>query len=134
MDLHIDAGHRWADEIQTQLAAARAVVTLWSVRSVASRCVTDEAHEAADRGIIFPIRLEELRIPYGFRQFQTPDLIGWNGDEESEGARQLVSSLRKHLAAAIPPEPAAARPPATRPLAPGETFRDRLRSDGEGNR
>jgi len=151
MDLHIDAGHRWANEIQTQLAAARAVVTLWSARSVDSRFVMDEAHEAADRGIIFPVRLEDLRIPYGFRQFQTPDLIGWNGDEDSEGARQLVSSLRKHLAAAIPPEPvaaapsrprtpttnaappaAAARPPAAKPLAPGETFRDRLRNGGEG--
>ena len=25
MDVHIDAGHRWAEEIESQLAAARAV-------------------------------------------------------------------------------------------------------------
>ncbi|MBN8519487.1 MAG: SUMF1/EgtB/PvdO family nonheme iron enzyme [Candidatus Accumulibacter sp.] len=156
MDLHIDAGHRWADEIQAQLAAARAVVTLWSVRSVASRFVMDEAHEAADREIIFPVRLEDLRIPYGFRQFQTPDLIGWDGGEDCDGARQLVSSLRKHLTGATPPatpvqpaqpetharprtpttqaspSAAAARSPAAKPLAPGDTFRDRLRNGGEG--
>ncbi len=145
MDLHIDAGHRWADEIQAQLAAARAVVTLWSHRSVASRFVMDEAHEAAERGIIFPVRLEELRIPYGFRQFQTPDLFGWHGSEDCHGTRQLVSALRKHLAAgpppaagpaatASPPRPsaAAAHPPAAQRLAPGGTFRDRLRSGGEG--
>ncbi|MGH8520763.1 MAG: toll/interleukin-1 receptor domain-containing protein, partial [Gammaproteobacteria bacterium] len=79
IDRHIDAGHRWSEEIESQLAAARAVLTLWSSSSLRSRFVLDEAHDAADRGIIFPARIEEVTVPYGFRQFQTPDLIGWDG-------------------------------------------------------
>ncbi|MGH8590661.1 MAG: SUMF1/EgtB/PvdO family nonheme iron enzyme [Gammaproteobacteria bacterium] len=98
IDRHIDAGHRWSEEIESQLAAARAVLTLWSSSSLRSRFVLDEAHDAADRGIIFPARIEEVTIPYGFRQFQTPDLIGWDGVGDREEWQRIVAGLRKHLA------------------------------------
>ncbi|MGH8510258.1 MAG: toll/interleukin-1 receptor domain-containing protein [Gammaproteobacteria bacterium] len=97
IDRHIDAGHRWSEEIESQLAAARAVLTLWSSSSLRSRFVLDEAHDAADRGIIFPARIEEVTVPYGFRQFQTPDLIGWDGLGDREEWQRIVAGLHKHL-------------------------------------
>ena len=97
MDLNIDAGHRWSEEIQHELAQARAVLTLWSPDAVKSRFVMDEAHDAADRNIIFPARVEEVPIPYGFRQFQTKDLIGWDGQGEREEWARMIAALRKHL-------------------------------------
>ena len=102
MDRNIDAGHRWSEEIQHELAQARAVLTLWSQDSVKSRFVMDEAHEAAERNIIFPARVEAVPLPYGFRQFQTKDLIGWDGQGEREEWDQIVRALRKHLDEARP--------------------------------
>jgi hypothetical protein len=97
MDLHIDAGHRWSEEIEKELSAARAVLTLWSTNSVRSRFVMDEAHDAADRDVIFPARIEDIAIPHGFRQFQTPDLVGWNGDGDHEEWQRRVPTLYKHM-------------------------------------
>jgi formylglycine-generating enzyme required for sulfatase activity len=139
MDEHIDAGHRWAEEITNQLAVAQAVLTLWSKNSINSRFVMDEAHEAADRRIIFPARIEEVPIPYGFRQFQTPDLIDWDGNTEIEQWQLLVNSLRKHLmpASLVVNQDASKQnrlTTNTRHLlpAPGQTFRDSLKVGGEG--
>ena len=139
MDEHIDAGHRWAEEITKQLAAAQAVLTLWSQNSIGSRFVMDEAHEAADRRIIFPARIEEVPIPYGFRQFQTPDLIGWDGNTEIEQWQLLVNSLRKHLmpSSAIINQDVRKQKSIDHQYtpsfpAPGQTFRDSLKIGGEG--
>ncbi|MCG7757480.1 MAG: toll/interleukin-1 receptor domain-containing protein [Nitrosomonas sp.] len=57
MDEHIDADHRWAEEIETQLTEARAVLALRSQNSVKSRFVMDEAHEVADRTLFFLFEL-----------------------------------------------------------------------------
>ena len=117
MDRNIDAGHRWSEEIQHELAQARAVLTLWSPDAVKSRFVMDEAHDAADRNIIFPARVEEVPIPYGFRQFQTKDLIGWDGQGEREEWAQMIAALRKHLGDTPPPEPREVKPALASPKA-----------------
>jgi len=158
MDVHIDAGHRWSEEIEKELSAARAVLTLWSTNSVRSRFVMDEAHDAADRGIIFPARIEDVAIPYGFRQFQTPDLVGWNGDGDREEWQGMLATLRKHLnvrtGGAVTAKPGDKPKRSTRSATPastpdrpqvrdvpqvsnayspsGHTFRDQLKGGGEG--
>jgi hypothetical protein len=97
MDVQTNVGKRWHKEIEKELQAARAVVVLWSARSRESDFVLDEAHDAAERGIIFPARIDEVIIPYGFRQFQTPDLIGWDGLGYREEWQRIVAGLHKHL-------------------------------------
>ena len=97
MDLHINAGHRWADDIEVELALARAVLTLWSSNSIKSRFVLDEAHDAANRNIIVPAKIEDVIIPYGFRQIQTADLIEWSGEPNHSGVQQILASLQGHL-------------------------------------
>ena len=118
MDRNIDAGHRWSEEIQHELAQARAVLTLWSPDAVKSRFVMDEAHDAAERNIIFPARVEEVPIPYGFRQFQTKDLIGWDGQGEREEWAQMIAALRKHLGDTPLPGPREAKPAQEPPTPP----------------
>jgi hypothetical protein len=130
MDRHIDAGRGWAAEIERQLTTARAVLTLWSSSSVASRFVMDEAHEAANRGVIFPVRIDAVPIPFGFRQFQTPDLIEENGarDIDIEQWAVLITSLRKHLN----PQTPAVSSTGDSELAQPSFFRDKLKIGGEG--
>jgi hypothetical protein len=50
------------------------VLVLWSQNSVKSCFVLDKANETAERKIIFPVQIDSVAIPYGFRQSQTSDL------------------------------------------------------------
>jgi len=54
--------------------AAKAVLVVWTPTSVASRWVRGEAREAADRGILVPVRFEEARLPMDVRALHTTDL------------------------------------------------------------
>ena len=125
MDSNIGAGDRWSEEIQYELAQARAVLTLWSPDAVNSRFVMDEAHEAANRNIIFPAIVEEVPIPYGFRQFQTKKLIGWDGRGEHEEWEQIIQALRKHLDEAHPSKQSDVKPALDAPKAPVEDDTDK---------
>ncbi|MGF1547361.1 MAG: SUMF1/EgtB/PvdO family nonheme iron enzyme [Thiotrichales bacterium] len=143
MDIQIQTGHRWAAEIERELANSRAVVVLWSANAKASRFVMDEAHEAADRNVLYPLRIEDVTIPHGFRQFQTPDLLAWDGNIAHSGFASLLEALSNHLGTAkaapiqVPaatPVDSALRGPKLRfdlPT-PGQKFRDTLKSGGKG--
>ena len=37
----------------------------------------DEAQEGYDRGILIPVRIDDIKLPLGFRRSQTADLFGW---------------------------------------------------------
>src|SRR5690349_23008314 len=55
-DPHIAAGQEFDDLIARELRRAGCVVAVWTETSVASRWVRGEARDAADRGILIPIR------------------------------------------------------------------------------
>ena len=73
-DPAIAAGQQFDDQIDAELEAASAVVVLWTPTSVASRWVRGEARDAAERGILVPVRFEEARLPIDVRAIQTTDL------------------------------------------------------------
>ena len=97
MDIGIHAGKRFHDEIEQQLAQARAAVVLWSHTSCKSRYVRDEADEAAHREILVPVLIENMPLPYGFRQIQTARLIDWDGSPGHPGIRDNVLPALQHL-------------------------------------
>lgn len=97
MDTHTLTGTKWRNEIKQQLAQARTVVALWSAAAEESDYVMDEAEDAKKRGILVPALIESMQLPYGFRQIQTANMIGWNGEEDHPGLQQLVAALRVHL-------------------------------------
>jgi adenylate cyclase len=76
-DPEIAPGQEFDNLITSELAAASAVVVVWTPTSVTSRWVRDEAREAADRGVLVPARFSEARLPLDVRAIHTIDLDGW---------------------------------------------------------
>ena len=108
-DPEIVPGEEFDTLISRELAAARALVVVWSPASVDSRWVRGEARDAADRGVLFPVRFDNAKPPIDFRAVQTTDLDGWNDDPESVPFRSLRKALEAKLGA---PRPVPAAPAA----------------------
>jgi TolB-like protein/Tfp pilus assembly protein PilF len=118
-DPDISAGQLFDDQIEAELNAAKSVLVVWTPTSVASRWVRGEAREAADRGILVPVRFDEARLPMDVRALHTTDLDEWANDVGSPPfqevlralgsmiARQGASRTEKHVAATMPGAPAA---------------------------
>jgi hypothetical protein len=60
-DPEITPGDEFDALIGAELETARAVVVVWSPFSVDSRWVKGEARDAADRGVLVPVRFENAR-------------------------------------------------------------------------
>lgn len=73
-DVGIVAGSSFDREIERELAAAKAVVVLWSEASVASDWVRNEARSAKERGVLVAVELEPCQLPLEFRSVQAERL------------------------------------------------------------
>ena len=98
-DPEIAPGEEFDGLISRELDAARSLVVVWTAQSVDSRWVRGEARDAADRGVLVPVRLDNARLPIDFRAVHTTDLDGW-GDDPQHPAFQ---GLRKALEAKLGP-------------------------------
>ncbi|OQW42323.1 MAG: hypothetical protein A4S08_01235 [Proteobacteria bacterium SG_bin4] len=129
-------GRKWHKEIERELHTARAVVVLWSTTSRESDYVLEEAEYGKRKEILFPAFIERVEYPYGFGRIQTADLVGWNQQAEHAGLDRLLVSLQTHLNGAVAAssvEATAIVKPVTQSLiSPGQTFRDPLKTGGEG--
>jgi TolB-like protein len=98
-DAHIGGGDDWRDTILRHLEAARAVIVVWSRRSIgpAGHFVRDEASRALKRGTYLPILIDNVDPPLGFGEMQALDLSGWKGDRDDERYHALLSALRRRL-------------------------------------
>jgi len=97
-DRDILAGVKFNPEIQRQIEVARAVIVLWSKTSVRdSDWVHDEAQFARDANKLIPVRLDGTLPPLGFRQVQSLDMQGWNGDPGAGTFAALLASLHSFL-------------------------------------
>jgi adenylate cyclase len=92
-DPAIAAGQQFDDQIDAELQAANAVLVVWTPTSVASRWVRGEARDAAERGILVPVRFEGARLPIDVRAIQTTDLDNWREDPASVPFQDLLRSL-----------------------------------------
>jgi hypothetical protein len=96
-DRKIPVGEAFDEELGEQLDAARCVVVLWSGESVKSAWVRNEAAEGLAKRALFPVMLETLRLPFGFRRLQTADLTGWTPPERHAGLDGLTAALKAAL-------------------------------------
>lgn len=94
-DAAIETGARFSADIERELAAADAVVVLWSAASVQSTWVLDEAAAGRDRGRLVPVLLDATLPPLGFRQFHATDLAGWKGRAGDPRIGALVAAVHK---------------------------------------
>ena len=76
-DTSLGAADLYRDEIMKQLAAARAVITIWSPNSIKSDWVRAEAGEAKREGKLIPVKTSELTyadIPLPFGEMHTENI------------------------------------------------------------
>jgi adenylate cyclase len=108
-DPDITPGQEFDDQIDAEITAALAVLVVWTPTSVASRWVRGEAREAAERGILVPVRFDQARLPMDVRAIHTTDLDGWGDNPASPQAQEFLRALGTHIAraqAARPAQPA----------------------------
>jgi len=117
-DATLQAGETFDEVIERELKAAKAVVVLWSPRSVQSRWVRAEATLADRSGKLVPAIIEKCDRPIIFELTHAADLADWNGDTSDSRwqafAEDLRAVMQKHSAKAAPSPVAASagRPPA----------------------
>jgi adenylate cyclase len=92
-DPEIAPGQEFDSQIEVELQAATAVLVVWTPTSVASRWVRGEAREAADRGLLVPVRFEGARLPMDVRAIHTTDLDSWGEDRTSAPFQDLLRAL-----------------------------------------
>ncbi len=96
-DQAIHAGEAFDRATEQALADARAVVVLWSRRSVESDWVRAEATEARATGRLVPVMIEPCKRPVIFELIHTADLASWSGDATDTRWRTLIDDLRSTI-------------------------------------
>lgn len=99
-DPEITPGQEFDDQIDAEIDAAKAVMVVWTPTSVTSRWVRGEAREAADRGILVPVRFDTARLPMDVRAIHTTDLDDWGGDPASPPVQEFLHALGAMIARA----------------------------------
>ena len=122
-DPEITPGQEFDDQIDAEIDAAKAVLVVWSPLSVTSRWVRGEAREAAERGILVPVRFEQARLPMDVRAIHTTDLDGWNADPASPQAQEFLRALGTMIARTQAAQSAKAGAAAAATPAPEESAR-----------
>ncbi|MDE2090536.1 MAG: toll/interleukin-1 receptor domain-containing protein, partial [Gammaproteobacteria bacterium] len=97
-DPEINPGQEFDDQIDTQLVAAKAVLVVWTPTSVISRWVRGEARDAAERGILVPVRFDQARLPIDVRAIHTTDLDGWREDPLHPAVQECLNALAAMIA------------------------------------
>ncbi len=83
----------WDSMIEKEIAAARAVIVLWSPRSVQSDWVRSEAHYAQDHHKLIPVMIEPCSIPLAFMLRQAVDLSSGKYDASNPNWEKLLAWL-----------------------------------------
>jgi adenylate cyclase len=122
-DPEITPGQEFDDQIDAEIDAAKAVLVVWTPMSVASRWVRGEAREAAERGILVPVRFEQARLPMDVRAIHTTDLDEWHGDPASAPAQEFLRALATMVARSQAAQSAKAGTAAAAAPAPEESAR-----------
>jgi len=97
-DSAINTGQEFDSQIESELEAACAAIVVWTQTSVASRWVRGEAREAADRGILVPVRFDGAKLPMDVRAIHTTELDDWAEDPASVPFQELLRALGSMIA------------------------------------
>ena len=102
LDMELKAGENYDEITEERLRNAKAVVVLWSSRSVKSRWVRAEATIGQRKSTLVPAMIEDCDRPVMFELVQTTDLSKWEGDRADPNWRKLVETIRGRILAAPP--------------------------------
>jgi TolB-like protein len=96
-DRHINAGAEFADDIERELAAAKAVLVCWSESGVRSRWVKDEACIAAEEDKLVAVSIDGSQPPIGFRQYHALSFERWRGSRDAQPFDELLRAIDAKL-------------------------------------
>jgi TIR domain len=96
-DRQIPIGQKYDTVIETELHNAGCVLVIWTQKSIASEWVKNEASEAAQKGLLVPVVLEQVELPLAFKRIESAMLIGWNGEQNHPELELLFGSIENIL-------------------------------------
>lgn len=94
-DQTLSPGEAYDKVTERALEEAKAVVVLWSKKSVDSRWVRAEATQANSSGTLVPAMIEPCKRPIMFELTHTADLSHWNGDPDDKAWQSYVTGVRR---------------------------------------
>ena len=92
-DAQIEAGGQFQQITEQALESAKAVIVIWSERSVGSAWVHDEATRGRERHCLIPVSIDGTPPPLGFRQYQFIDLSHGKMKAGSAEVEQVLSRV-----------------------------------------
>ena len=92
-DDQLPAHRSYGEVIEERLAAATAVVVIWSAEAAKSEWVQSEADQAREARKLVQLTVDGARLPMPFDRIQCADLTGWTGDREAPGWRKVVAPV-----------------------------------------
>jgi TolB-like protein len=109
-DVTLRPGETFDEVTEVALRDAKAVVVLWSPRSISSRWVRAEAAIADRNKTLVPVMIEPCNRPVMFELTQTADLSRWTGEATDPAWRAFLADVRRFIEAGGAPGPPAPRP------------------------
>jgi TolB-like protein len=96
-DTALRSGEAYDEVTEAALRGAKAVVVLWSPRSVVSRWVRAEATIADRCKTLVPVTIEPCERPIMFELTQTAELSHWTGDAGDRAWLAFLSDVRRFV-------------------------------------
>jgi len=96
-DAALHSGEAYDQVTEEALRSARAVVVLWSKRSVASRWVRAEATLANRNQTLVPVMIEPCERPIMFELTHTADLSHWQGSAGDPVWQAFLADVRRFV-------------------------------------
>ena len=125
-DTALRSGEAYDEVTEAALRAAKAVVVLWSPRSVVSRWVRAEATIADRCKTLVPVTIEPCERPIMFELTQTAELSHWTGDAGDRAWQGFLSDVQRKIAKGGPVPVSAPAPPPPPPPASDAAPKARL--------
>ncbi len=105
-DRIIPVGKTWNRVLEEELEAARSLLVVWSQNSIKSKWVREEADEGLRKELpVFPVLLDAVMPPLGFRFIHAADFSKWDGSQSSPLFQSLARDIKNILGPPTPPEP-----------------------------
>jgi TolB-like protein/Flp pilus assembly protein TadD len=108
-DVTLRSGETYDQVTEEALRTAKAVVVLWSKKSVLSRWVRAEATLADRNRTLVPAMVEPCERPIMFELTQTADLSHWTGGANDAAWRAFVTDVRRFIEAGAAPQTSTSR-------------------------
>ena len=119
-DTALRSGEAYDEVTEAALRGAKAVVVLWSPRSVVSRWVRAEATIADRCKTLVPVTIEPCERPIMFELTQTAELSHWTGDAGDRAWKAFLGDVRRFVGREAPtPATSLAQSPPAPAVKPG---------------